>query len=177
MLEVKGLNFSYGKNEVLKRASFTLDKGIKVMVAPNGAGKTTLFECISEQLSGEGSIEVDGKDLNDRKILEHLTFLGDYTILDPEISAYDYMKYISKLYNISEKRIEELAELTNFSSFYKNKIGSYSLGMKNRSMIALSILPDTEYIFLDEPLSGLDPGSVQEMKDLLLDLSKEKGII
>ncbi|WP_300409314.1 ABC transporter ATP-binding protein [Lagierella sp.] len=177
MLKITNLNFKYNKNPVLKGVSFGLEKGIKALVAPNGAGKTTLLNCISQQLKADGSIIIDDKEINNRKILENLTFLGDSSILDPEIAAIDYMKYVAKTYNINYEKIDKVANLTEISHFYKNKIGTYSLGMKNRTMIALSILPDTEYILLDEPLSGLDPSSVKKMKELLLNLSKTKGIL
>lgn len=177
MLKIKNLSFQYGKKPVLNGVSFDLQKGIKALVAPNGAGKTTLLNCISQQLKASGSIAIDDDEINNREILEHLTFLGDSTILDPEIAGVDYMKYIAKTYNIGYDKIDDVANATEISRFYRNKIGTYSLGMKNRTMIALSILTDTNYILLDEPLSGLDPSSVKKMKKLLLELGRTKGII
>ncbi len=177
MLKIKNLSFQYGKKPVLNGVSFDLQKGIKALVAPNGAGKTTLLNCISQQLKASGSIAIDDDEINNREILEHLTFLGDSTILDPEIAGVDYMKYIAKTYNIGYDKIDDVANATEISRFYRNKIGTYSLGMKNRTMIALSILTGTNYILLDEPLSGLDPSSVKKMKKLLLELGRTKGII
>lgn len=177
MLEIRNLNFNYENKTVLTNVSFNLDRGIKALVAPNGAGKTTLLNCISQKLSAKGNIMIDGKDYNNREILKHLTFLGDYTILDVEMTLYDYLNYIAKIYDIPKNNINEIMDITDVSHFCKDKIKTYSLGMKNRSMIALSILPDTKYILLDEPLSGLDPGSVKKMKSLLLKLAETKGII
>ncbi len=177
MLEIRNLNFNYENKKVLTNVSFDLNKGIKALVAPNGAGKTTLLNCISQKLSAKGNIMINGKDFNNREILKHLTFLGDHTILDVEMTLYDYLNYIAKIYGIPKNKIKEIMDLTDVSHFCNDKIKTYSLGMKNRSMVALSILPDTKYILLDEPLSGLDPGSVKKMKSLLLKLTETKGII
>ena len=95
----------------------------------------------------------------------------------PNLSAYDNLKYYCILKGIINRhKIEEVLEKVKLNNTGKKKLKQFSLGMKQRLGIALAILNNPDFIILDEPINGLDPIVIQEIRNLLLSLSKEHGI-
>lgn len=178
MLKVLNFKMSYGNKEVLKDATFELDKGIKALVGPNGAGKTTLMKSVTGRLKdAKGSLLFNENLLTGKEIQKHISFFGDNTVFDEKMHGIDYLKYVAKIHNVKEDKLKEVIERTDVGYYMKKDIGSYSLGMKNRLLVAISILAKTEFIFLDEPLSGLDPTSQRSMKNYFREIARDRGIL
>lgn len=180
MLEVVNIEKSYGKKKILHDISFSIEKGqIKALVGPNGSGKTTLMNTMTNLLKRDGGqVLVDGKEFNDEKIFNHISFFKDEKILDENLYGMDYLNYIKNVYKRTKDDVDRVIKEIGIESFVKSKTGSYSLGMKKKLMLAMDFLPQRDIILLDEPLSGLDPTSVIKMMALIKKKAKDgQGIL
>lgn len=110
-------------------------------------------------------------------IFRHLTFLKDNSVLYEYMSGWDHLQLIASMQGIDANRVEEIISKRNLRSFIKDRVSSYSLGMKQHLLIAMALLPDTEILILDEPLNGLDPTSVLEFRDLVKNLVEQEKIV
>ena len=180
MLEVVNIEKSYGNKKILQGISFSIEKGqIKALVGPNGSGKTTLMNTMTNLLKRDGGqVLVDGKEFNDEKIFNHISFFKDEKILDENLYGMDYLNYIKNVYKRTKDDVDRVIKEIGIESFVKSKTGSYSLGMKKKLMLAMDFLPQRDIILLDEPLSGLDPTSVIKMMALIKKKAKDgQGIL
>ncbi len=180
VLSIKDIRKDYGKFHVLKGVSLDIPRGaIFGLVGRNGAGKTTLMRIITglaEPKSGTYSI---GGILNtDRKILNNRRRMGSI-IESPAVyrnlSAYDNIKlqYIN-LGMTSFDDIPELLELVDLQGTGKKKAGKFSLGMKQRLGIAVALCGKPDILVLDEPINGLDPQGIIQMREILLRINHER---
>lgn len=180
VLEIKKLCKDYGKSHILKNVDLSVPKGsIFGLVGRNGAGKTTLMRILtglSEATSGTYSIA--GIDSSDRKILSVRRRMGS-TIESPAIfrnlSAYDNVKlqYIN-LGMTSYDSIPALLELVDLQNTGKKKAGKFSLGMRQRLGIAVALCGNPDILILDEPINGLDPQGIIQMREILLRINRER---
>lgn len=180
-IQTKSLNFRYSKhNKVLDNVSLNIPKGsIYGFLGPNGAGKSTTMRLLTGILpEQENSISIFGKPLKEQlpQVFENLGSLVESPALYLHLSGYNNLKYIAKLRNIPESRIDEVLELVDLSRDAKRKVKQYSLGMKQRLAIAMALLSEPELLLLDEPVNGLDPNGMRDIRQLLVKLNKEKGI-
>lgn len=180
VLEIKKLCKDYGKSHILKNVDLSVPKGsIFGLVGRNGAGKTTLMRILtglSEATSGTYSIA--GIESSDRKILSVRRRMGS-TIESPAIfrnlSAYDNVKlqYIN-LGMTSYHSIPALLELVDLQNTGKKKAGKFSLGMRQRLGIAVALCGNPDILILDEPINGLDPQGIIQMREILLRINRER---
>lgn len=180
VLEIKKLCKDYGKSHILKNVDLSVPKGsIFGLVGRNGAGKTTLMRILtglSEATSGTYSIA--GIESSDRKILSVRRRMGS-TIESPAIfrnlSAYDNVKlqYIN-LGMTSYDSIPALLELVDLQNTGKKKAGKFSLGMRQRLGIAVALCGNPDILILDEPINGLDPQGIIQMREILLRINRER---
>lgn len=172
ILQIKDLKKSYGKHEVLKGITLTLDKpGIYALVGPNGAGKSTLFNCISNIISpSSGTIEVVGLKNTDPKIFYSCSFLKDNRVLYDYLTGYDHLFFIQKAQKLDPDRVKEVVDALDIESYMNKKVGDYSLGMKQHLLLALAMLNKPKLMILDEPLNGLDPAAIVKVRRLLKNL-------
>ncbi|WP_297810514.1 ABC transporter ATP-binding protein [uncultured Finegoldia sp.] len=180
MLQVIDLIKKYSDKIILDKAGFELEKGqIKALVGPNGSGKTTLMNSISNSIKIDGGkILIDGEQYNDEKIFTKLTFFRDETILDGNMKGIDYLELIKYAYNKSSEDVNKICKKFEIEGFANKRVGEYSLGMKKKLMLAMSFLPENDYVLLDEPLNGLDPTSVIKTKNFLKEIAQQNvGII
>ena len=180
VLSVKDLCKNYGKSKVLKGVNLDIPKGaIFGLVGRNGAGKTTLMRIVTglaEPTSGTYSI--GGVENTDRKILGVRRRMGSITdspALYKNLSAYDNIKlqYIN-LGMTSFDDIPELLELVDLKDTGKKKAGKFSLGMRQRLGIAVALCGNPDILILDEPINGLDPQGIIQMREILLRINHEK---
>lgn len=180
ILVVKNLKKSFGKFKVVDNISFTVKKGdIFGFLGPNGAGKTTTIRIMLGLLKpDEGNIYINGKNIKD----DFYNAISNVGALVEGPAFYNYMTAEENLEafgvysgNISKQRIQELLDLVGLSNREKDKVKEYSLGMKQRLGIAQALLNSPDLIILDEPINGLDPKGIKEIRELILQLSK-KGI-
>ncbi|EZH64745.1 ABC transporter ATP-binding protein [Bacillaceae bacterium JMAK1] len=182
MLQVKDLNKSLGKSHIIKNMSFELKRGeIYGFLGPNGSGKTTTIRMIVSLISPDsGEIIIDGKNINSNR-KEALEKIGA-VVEDPDLYGYltgkQNLEHFARLSNktISKERILEVATLVELEDALNKKVKSYSLGMKQRLGIAVSLLHQPTVLILDEPTNGLDPKGIRDLRVYLQRLAKENGM-
>ena len=165
----------YGKSQILKDVSFSVPKGsVFGLVGRNGAGKTTLMRLMTGlQKCDEGKIElsVSGNKIGSVGAIVELASI--YT----NMSARDNLvfQYINLGCKVDES-LDELLAFVGLADTGKKHAGKFSLGMRQRLGIAMALVGNPELLVLDEPVNGLDPQGILEVRNLLLRLSREKGI-
>lgn len=179
IVDVKNLNKSYGKHKVLNDLSFKIEKPqVLALIGPNGSGKSTLMNCMMNLISFDsGEIEILGKSNKDYEIFREVSFLKDNRVLYPYLTGFDHLKYICDMQKIPQKRIDQVIELADIGSFYKKIVNSYSLGMKQRLLLAMALCNNPKLILMDEPLNGLDTDSIFKFRDLIKNLGENNTTI
>jgi len=175
IIDVKGLKKQYKKQEVLKGIDIQVESPqILALVGPNGAGKTTLMNCMMNLLSfNEGSIELMGKKHTDSSIFYNVSYMQDNRILYGDLTAYDHLQFICDIQKLHTSRIQAVAERVGMSNYLKKRVRSFSLGMKQHLLLAMSIISEPKLLLMDEPINGLDPTSAINMRNILLELNAE----
>lgn len=181
IIQAQSLNFSFNKyRKVLDNVSLNIPKGsIYGFLGPNGAGKSTTMRLLTGILPEQGnSISLFGKPLQSQlpQVFENVGSLVESPALYLHLSGYNNLKYIATLRNIPESRIAEALELVDLTRDAKRKVKQYSLGMKQRLAIAMALLSEPDLLLLDEPVNGLDPNGMRDIRQLLVKLNREKGI-
>lgn len=179
ILKVDNLTKSYHGVNALNNVSVTLEAGkIYGLIGQNGAGKTTLMRLVSGlSFPTSGSIELFGHTGEKSLQLERkrLGCMIEYPSLIPNMTAKENLKYQRIMRGIPDKEVEdELLKLVGLADTGKKKAKNFSLGMKQRLGIAVSLLGNPELLILDEPINGLDPIGVVEIRNLLKRLCEEK---
>ncbi len=181
IIQAQSLNFSFNKyRKVLDNVSLNIPKGsIYGFLGPNGAGKSTTMRLLTGILPEQGnSISLFGKPLQSQlpQVFENVGSLVESPALYLHLNGYNNLKYIATLRNIPESRIAEALELVELTRDAKRKVKQYSLGMKQRLAIAMALLSEPDLLLLDEPVNGLDPNGMRDIRQLLVKLNREKGI-
>lgn len=181
IIETNGLTFFYSKGrKALDNVSLKIPKGaIYGFLGPNGAGKSTTMRLLTGILpEQQASIKLFGKPLEEQlpHVFNRIGSLVESPALYLHLSGYDNLRYIAQLRNIPEAKIPEVLELVNLQRDANRKAKQYSLGMKQRLAIAMALLGEPELLLLDEPVNGLDPNGMRDIRQLLVKLNKEKGI-
>ena len=180
VLETKHLTKKYGSQYAVKDINIHLVKGqIYGLVGRNGAGKTTLLRMLSGlSRPTDGTFEVFGKDgLNNSVTRAKVGCLIENPGIYPKLSARDNMILKSKALGVKEESVaDELLMLVGLDSVGKKKTGNFSLGMKQRLGIAMALIGNPEIIILDEPINGLDPQGIIEVREIIQKLNKERDI-
>ncbi|MGL4571065.1 MAG: ABC transporter ATP-binding protein [Clostridium sp.] len=181
ILKLEGVCKSYGNKKVVDNASLSLRKGeIYGFVGPNGAGKTTIMKMITNLIKKDsGKIVVFGSELKTGdyeyfkrigNLIESPSFYKNMT-LEENIEIYcDYNGFHDR------KEMNKIIKLFGLDEYRKLKASKLSLGNKQRLGIAQALVTMPEILILDEPINGLDPIGIKEIRELLLKLSKEYGI-
>ncbi|MGB4659624.1 MAG: ABC transporter ATP-binding protein [Mobilitalea sp.] len=181
VLKTKNLTKSYRGTKVLQDVSITLEAGkIYGLIGRNGAGKTTLMRLVTGlAFPTEGSIELFGK--KDEAGLQterkRLGCMIEYPSFIPYMNAEENLNYHRMIRGVPSKTIvKELLEMVGLGDTGKKSAKNFSLGMKQRLGIAIALLSDPELLILDEPINGLDPVGVIEIRKLLTKLCEERQI-
>ena len=182
VVEIKELFKTIDKEEILSGINLQIAEGeIYGFLGPNGAGKTTLMKCmLSLSTITSGSIEIFGKNLSEHReeILSQVGSIIETPIFYENCTAKEVLKihaqYMGK--NINESDIISVLSMVGLKNTTK-KVKEFSLGMRQRLGLARAFLTKPRLLILDEPINGLDPIGIQEIRNLLLKLSKEHGII
>lgn len=181
IIQTKNLDFKYSKNnKILKNLSIHVPKGsIYGFLGPNGAGKSTTMRLLTGIIpDSSNSILLFDKPIKSQipAVFKKVGALVESPALYLHLSGYDNLKYIALLRKVPLSRIDEVLSLVELTHAKKQKAKQYSLGMKQRLAIAMALLSEPELLFLDEPVNGLDPNGIVEIRKLLVKLNKEKGI-
>jgi len=181
ILDVTNLTKTFGNRVAVNNVSFTIREGeIFGFLGPNGAGKTTTMKMICGLSSiTKGQIRICGFDMpkHKEKALKNVGALIENPLMYPNMTGLENLKYYASLYkNINKQDIIKYARIVGLEQRLKDKVKTYSLGMKQRLGIAQALLHSPKLLVLDEPLSGLNPNGVKEMRDFLRALAKEYNI-
>lgn len=181
MIKINNLVKKFNGKTVLNGINIEVKKGeVFGYLGPNGAGKTTTMRILLGLLKPtSGKALVFEKELGDNDDLRgRVGVLLDNDGLYGRLSAYENLDYYSKLYYVSNRKekIENLLNFIRLSDRKNDKVGKFSTGMKRRLALAKAIIHDPEVLFMDEPTSGLDPEAQKMVRDLIVQLSKRKGI-
>ncbi len=181
VLETKDLTKIYGQKEAVKDVNLHIREGqIYGLIGRNGAGKTTIMRMISGlSIPTRGSYSLFGKTgLAMQKLLRNVGVLIEHPGLYPRFSAYENLKIKCIGMGISPKGyVEKLLKTVGLENTDPKKgCGTYSLGMRQRLGIALALVGDPRMIILDEPINGLDPQGIAEVRETLIRLRDEKEI-
>lgn len=173
LLSTQELSKQYGKQKAVQQVSLTINKGeICGLVGENGAGKTTLLRMLSGLISKTSGTITSSKDCRIGALIES-------PALQPNLSAIDNLRYMALQLNLKqadEKILETLAIVGLEDIDPKKKSKDFSLGMRQRLAIALAILDDPDFLILDEPINGLDPVGIKEMRSIILNLRNQYGM-
>ena len=179
VLETKGLKKKYGKSTVIDNFSFKVEKGhICGLIGPNGAGKTTIMKMMAGLTKpNDGSLELfgTGKDLDRNR--RRISFLIENPMLDINMSAYKNMEYIKYLKGIpTSEKIDDVLEFVGLGDAKDKKVKKFSLGMRQRLAIGMAILSKPEILILDEPVNGLDPEGIVDVRKMIKRLVHEEEV-
>lgn len=180
VLEVKGLNKTYGKKRVLNNVTFNVKHNeIVGFIGPNGAGKSTTMKCICNLVYPDsGEIIINGYDLfkERKKALESQASLIESPGLYQDMTGRENIQLIADLRGISKERIEEVCDFTELREALNRRVSGYSMGMKQRLALGIAILSKPKFLILDEPMNGLDPSGVIHLRNTLQSLVKEEDM-
>ncbi len=181
IIQTSNLDFQYSKNKkILNNLSINVPKGsIYGFLGPNGAGKSTTMRLLTGIIPDDSnSIFLFEKPIESQipGAFEKVGALVESPALYLHLSGYDNVKYIALLRQVPLSKIDEVLELVDLTAHKRQKAKQYSLGMKQRLAIAMALLSEPELLFLDEPVNGLDPNGIVEIRKLLVKINKEKGV-
>lgn len=180
VLKTMDLGKKYKKFIALDNVNIKIQKGdIYGLIGRNGAGKTTLMKVITTLTNKtSGDFELFGKkDNNLTATKRRIGCLIENPAFFPNLSGFDNLKYYAIQKGIVDKnQINEAISLVGLQEVKNKKFKTYSLGMKQRLGIAFAILDNPDFIILDEPINGLDPIGISELRDIFKMLNKEKNI-
>jgi ABC-2 type transport system ATP-binding protein len=178
-IETNHLDFSFGKLKVLNDLSINVSPGsIYGFLGPNGAGKSTTIRALLGLYKTNGDhVKIFGKSINDDNlsILNRIGALVESPTLYDHLSGFDNLEITRKLRRLPSNRTTEALKTVNLLQDARRPVKHYSMGMKQRLGLALTIISEPELLILDEPTNGLDPHGIIEIRELLLALKKEKG--
>lgn len=178
-VEVKNVSKSLGKNIILENVNFNLEKGkIYGLVGANGSGKSTLLKIILGLYKSKGKVYINGYDVkkNFKEAISKVSGVVDYVSLYEFLNAKENLRYFAYLYDVPVKRVDEVLDIVKLDGNDRKLVRYYSLGMKQKLGIAISLLKDPDILILDEPTNGLDPKSISELRSTLKSF-KDKTII
>jgi lantibiotic transport system ATP-binding protein len=181
VVKTTGLTHYYSKGvQTLHDINLQVERGsIYGFLGPNGSGKTTTLSLLLGLLSKQqGDIEIFGQHLhaNREQILKKIGSLIESPSLYGHLTAKENLQVYREVYGASKERIGEVLEIVGLSDTGKKVAKKFSLGMKQRLSIALALLPDPEFLVLDEPANGLDPAGIIELRQLIKRLNKDHGM-
>ena len=177
ILEVKNLKKSYNNKRVLDIDSLTIEEGsIYGLIGKNGAGKSTLMKIVLGLVKkDEGMIKVFGEELsakNQKDLNRNLGALIENPSFYDHLTGYENLEIISKLKGIKKYEILKTLNIVGLNNVGKKKAKEYSLGMKQRLGIAIALIGSPKLLILDEPINGLDPQGIEEMRNLFKNIVK-----
>ena len=185
VIEVSGLTKRYGKNTAVDHLSFQVKKGqIYGFLGPNGAGKTTTMNMLTGYLAPtEGQIRIDGHDISEEPVEARrcIGYLPEIPPLYLDMTPLEYLRFAAELKGVAkekrESEVERVMEKTQIQDMQERLIRHLSKGYRQRVGLAQALLGDPEVLILDEPMVGLDPKQIIEIRELIRSLGKKHTVI
>ena len=180
MITIENLSFGYNSKEIIiQDVSLHVHKGsIYGFLGPNGSGKTTIIRLILNLLKHKsGKILIDGVEVtnNSVEIFRRIGSMIESPSLYNHLSGIENLQIFALYYGVEKQRIDEVLSIVGLTEAAHKTVKRYSLGMKQRLGIAICLLHNPDLLILDEPLNGLDPHGIAEIRHLLIKLCREEG--
>jgi ABC-2 type transport system ATP-binding protein len=185
MLEVKSLNKKFGDVHAVKNLNFQVKKGeIFGFLGPNGAGKTTTMRIVTCYIPAtSGSVRVDGLDTvaESLEVRKRIGYLPENNPLYNDMNVREYLNFVGEVRGMKGQklasRIDEMFTVCGLSKMVERQIGKLSKGYRQRTGLAQVLIHNPDLLILDEPMSGLDPNQIVEIRQLIKKLGQEKTVI
>ena len=181
IVKVNQLSKQFRDIKAVDDLSFTVNKGdVYGFLGQNGAGKSTTIRMLLTLIQpSSGSIEIFGQNIQShrKEILQQVGAVIEKPDLYKYLTAWENLRLFARLstVSISSKKIEEQLEVVGLKDRMHSKVRTFSQGMKQRLGIAVALVHDPQLIILDEPVNGLDPQGIADMRNLILHLSRHQG--
>ena len=176
-IEVQNLTRDYNGLRAVDGISFAVEPGeIFGFLGPNGAGKTTTIKMLTGQLRPtSGEAQVMGCDVvtERQRLKPQIGVVFEYQNIYERLSAHDNLRFYARLYRVQKARVEEVLAQVGLLDRARDKMKTYSNGMKQRVLIARALLHKPKVLFLDEPTRGLDPNVARDIRAIVVDLAKQ----
>ena len=183
-VSISNLSKNYGEQKVLNNIGFEIGEGEVVgFLGPNGTGKTTTMKIIAGTLSyNTGSVKVCGLEVKDNTLQTNalIGYLPEQNPLYTEMYVKEYLLFVAETHGIKkdrEKLVNELIEKVGLTPEFHKKIGQLSKGYRQRVGLAQALVPNPKVLILDEPTTGLDPNQLEEIRNLIRELGKDRTVI
>ncbi|PFH90656.1 ABC transporter ATP-binding protein [Bacillus sp. AFS088145] len=181
IVQIKNLSKEIKGKKIVSDLSFDIFEGeVFGFLGPNGAGKTTTIRMMVGLMNiSEGDVIINGHSIksNFEDAIKNVGAIVENPELYKFLSGYDnLLQYARMDKNVSKEKIDEVVELVGLTGAIRQKVKTYSLGMRQRLGLAQCLLHDPKVLILDEPTNGLDPAGIREMRDHLQLLTKKKGM-
>ena len=185
MLVVKEISKSFGAIKALENINFCLRKGeVAALLGPNGAGKTTLLRLLTGYYRPDrGNINICGFDVNQQRLdaLKHLAYVPESGVLYPEMSVYEYLKFMAVIQGMSHQafvdNLVSLVQQLDLGGVINQTNETLSKGFKRRVGIAAALLSRPDVLILDEPTEGLDPNQKFSVRSFIKEYGRKHIVI
>ena len=183
-ISISNLSKKYGNQTVLNAISFEIGEGEVVgFLGPNGAGKTTTMRILAGALSYEtGSAKICGMEVQDNQMKTSalVGYLPEQNPQYTDMYVKEYLLFVAETYKLGkakEQRVNELIDLVGLRPEFHKKIGQLSKGYRQRVGLAQALIPNPRVLILDEPTTGLDPNQLEEIRNLIREIGKNKTVL
>ena len=175
IIELKNLTKQFGKTKAVTDLSFSIKKGyVYGILGPNGSGKSTTLGMVLNVINvTSGSFEWFSDTMETHEALKKVGAIIESPNFYPNMSAYDNLKLVCKIKEISYDNIEKVLKTVDLYNRKGDRFKTYSLGMKQRLAIASALLNDPEILILDEPTNGLDPKGIHQIRKIIKKIAAE----
>ena len=178
IITLEHVNKELGKRQILKDVTMAVKQGdIFGYLGPNGAGKTTTIRIILGLLAAtSGKVSLLGQDVQVDKVRKKIGFVLEADGLYDNLTASENLLYYARLYDIPQpvQKVEKVLKQVGLAERARDKVATYSKGMRQRLALARAIAPDPEILVLDEPTAGVDPTGQIEIRQLMLDMIQKE---
>jgi ABC-2 type transport system ATP-binding protein len=182
-IKISQISKLYGNQKALDQVSFEIGTGELVgFLGPNGAGKSTLMKIITGYLAAEGGfVEINGEMVETKNISirSQIGYLPENNPLYSDLYVREYLEMVAGFYRLPNKKeqVLKMVELTGLKAEQHKKIGALSKGYRQRVGLAQALIHDPAVLILDEPTTGLDPNQLEEIRQLISKISKNKTVM
>ena len=183
-ISISNLSKKYGEQTVLNNISFDIGEAEVVgFLGPNGAGKTTTMKILAGALAYEiGSAKICGMEVygNQLKTTALVGYLPEQNPQYTDMYVKEYLLFVAETYKLGkekEQRVNELIDLVGLRPEFHKKIGQLSKGYRQRVGLAQALIPNPKVLILDEPTTGLDPNQLEEIRNLIREIGKNKTVL
>ena len=182
-IKISEVSKYYGSQKALNNVSFEIGTGELVgFLGPNGAGKSTMMKIITGYLAADGGfVTINGEKVesNNVSVRSQIGYLPENNPLYTDLFVREYLEMVAGFYKIQNKKeqVARMVELTGLKAEQHKKIGALSKGYRQRVGLAQALIHDPAVLILDEPTTGLDPNQLEEIRQLILNISKNKTVM